>query len=508
MTSLDPTRFHVESHDHHAWEEAQSFQETMAGQIRRSPWLGLSIAFHGVLIFLVYMLLPEQPMQRQTKPLAMKPPEEVEKITEVPPPEEPPEPENVTDEPVIEEVPIVDQQAEVTEWSEDSDSTDSVDSNLASQDWNTAVGLGGAAGGSKYGRRGSRGGLGRGGRAANKELDAGLKWLANHQDENGQWDSDNFMKHDTTGEPCDGAGAALYDVGLTGLALLAFLGDGNTLHSGPYRDVVKRGIQWLCQQQKSNGLLGEASSNEFVYNHAIATIAVVEAVGLSKSKLLRQYAQDALNYLEYHRNPYSVWRYQPRDGDNDTSVTGWCVLAYKSGQDFDFEVNDKALELAMNWLDRVTAPDGRVGYKKAGQPSSRAPGEHSVRFPPEKGECMTAVGMLCRVFLGVDADDRALQSGASLVLERPPVWNETDGSIDHYYWYYGSYALYQVGEAAWKKWSEQLTNAVVRTQRSDGNFNGSWDPAGVWGDDGGRVYSTAILTLTLESYYRYSALIR
>ena len=50
--------------------------------------------------------------------------------------------------------------------------------------------------------------------------------------------------------------------------------------------------------------------------------------------------------------------------------------------------------------------------------------------------------------------------------------------------------------------------AVVKTQRLDGNFKGSWDANGAWGEDGGRVYSTAILVLTLEAYYRYTRLVR
>jgi hypothetical protein len=43
-------------------------------------------------------------------------------------------------------------------------------------------------------------------------------------------------------------------------------------------------------------------------------------------------------------------------------------------------------------------------------------------------------------------------------------------------------------------------------QRGDGNFKGSWDPNGVWGEDGGRVYSTAILVLTLQADYRHARL--
>ena len=57
----------------------------------------------------------------------------------------------------------------------------------------------------------------------------------------------------------------------------------------------------------------------------------------------------------------------------------------------------------------------------------------------------------------------------------------------------------------------ELERAVGPNQHSDkgdrNNF-GSWDPVGAWGEDGGRVYSTAILVLTLEAYYRYSRLVR
>ena len=71
------------------------------------------------------------------------------------------------------------------------------------------------------------------------------------------------------------------------------------------------------------------------------------------------------------------------------------------------------------------------------------------------------------------------------------------------YWYYATHALYQMRGDSWTEWSKSLTPAVVKTQCDDGNRKGSWDPVGVWGEDGGRVYSTAILVITLEAHYRY-----
>ena len=112
---------------------------------------------------------------------------------------------------------------------------------------------------------------------------------------------------------------------------------------------------------------------------------------------------------------------------------------------------------------------------------------------------------MSRFFLGQDpAETPVMMRAADTLLSRPPVWDEASGDIDHYYWYYATYALYQMGRRHWREWRKHLSPAVVQTQRSDGNYDGSWDPAGAWGEDGGRVYSTAILVLTLEAYYRYT----
>ena len=61
-------------------------------------------------------------------------------------------------------------------------------------------------------------------RPSAQAVQAGLKWLAAHQDESGRWDADGFMKHDK-GKPTTGPGSAVHDVGATGLAMLAMLGD-------------------------------------------------------------------------------------------------------------------------------------------------------------------------------------------------------------------------------------------------------------------------------------------
>jgi hypothetical protein len=346
---------------------------------------------------------------------------------------------------------------------------------------------------------------------ARASIDAALKWLEAHQDNDGKWDCDGFMKHDNPGSAvCNGEGNATNDVGVTGLALLAFLGDGNTMRSGRFRESVMKGTAWLKNNQQDNGIFGTNNAWGFIYGHAIATYAMCEAFGLSDDPLLKTVAQKGIDHLESHRNPYSVWRYQPRDNDNDTSVTGWCITACVAGNHFGLDVNNETLALGSMWLDQVSDPTGLHGYSKQGEPSSRKPGDHQTRFPERKGHAMTAVGLFCRFFMGQNPmEEPVMKAAADLLLTRPPKWDPRDGSIDHYYWYYATHALFQMGGPHWTDWRDKIEIAVVRNQHRDKgkpNQYGSWDPIDVWGEDGGRVYSTAMLTLTLQANYRYTKL--
>jgi hypothetical protein len=56
---------------------------------------------------------------------------------------------------------------------------------------------------------------------------------------------------------------------------------------------------------------------------------------------------------------------------------------------------------------------------------------------------------------------------------------------------------------AWSTWNKQMQKRLLTLQRKDGVLRGSWDPKTKHSRLGGRVYSTAMATLTLEVYYRY-----
>jgi hypothetical protein len=75
--------------------------------------------------------------------------------------------------------------------------------------------------------------------------------------------------------------------------------------------------------------------------------------------------------------------------------------------------------------------------------------------------------------------------------------------MDEYYWYYGTLAMYQYGGPEWEQWNDSLRDLLVADQLDAGPHAGSWEPRGVWGRYGGRIYQTALSTLCLEVYYRF-----
>jgi hypothetical protein len=370
---------------------------------------------------------------------------------------------------------------------------------------NAAIGIGGGAGGAFGGRGGHRNLKAHGGsRISERAVELGLEWLKDHQDSEGLWDCDGFMKHDKVTPICTDAGYPLYDPGVSGLALLAFLGAGQTHKRGRYKRTVRRGLKYLKQIQDPEGCFGPRTERHFVYNHAIGALAMAEAYALTGSAIFKQSAQLGIDFIIKCQNPYLAWRYGVRPGDNDTSVSGWFIMALKSAKAAGLRVGNDGFDGLKNWLDKVTEPEyGRAGYTARGTGPARTE-EMMEKYPPDKSESLTAVAILARIFIGEDpAKSEMIQKGADLCLKALPLWDESAGTIDMYYWYYGTLGLFQVGGEDWKKWNDAIKDAIIDHQRKDGAFRGSWDAAGPWGREGGRVYSTAVCVMCMEVYYRY-----
>jgi hypothetical protein len=334
---------------------------------------------------------------------------------------------------------------------------------------------------------------------------AGLEWLRKHQSADGSWDSDGFSCNCAAqgGSPCTGRGAAVFDAGVSGLALLAFLGAGyDSIHTSAYTDTVKRGLRYLKENQDAEGCFGPRGDVRHTYAHACATIAMCEAYAATKQLPWRKSAEAAVAYINACQNPYKGWRYGKQPGDNDASVTGWMLMALKAAKDAGLPVNQRTMKDGLAYIESVTDEDtGRTGYIKKGELPVRPEGL-AGKWPAAESEALTAVGMCARIFCDA-GDGPMMKAGAELLAKKLPVWDEAKGSIDMYYWYYGTLVMHQLGGEHWERWEKNLKPLVVDHQIQNGCAAGSWDPKDPWGEDGGRVYSTALMTMCLEVYYRY-----
>lgn len=333
-----------------------------------------------------------------------------------------------------------------------------------------------------------------GGKKTDKNVAAALTWLARAQSDDGTWPT----------------AKGLHDVGLTGLTLLAFLADGHSTIQGEHQATVEKALTWLLKQQnKSSGQFGKKTHHSFLYNHAVATLALGEAYLLSGADELVEPLTKACEFVALGRNTYGAWRYDvPAVGDNDTCISAWCALALAVAQEAGIEIDDAAFDGMETWLLQVTdEASGRVGYDAKGSPSARIPGLNAD-FPTETGEAMTAIAMTVRSFtMGRKTDPQVWEKQTELLLKRMPLWDSENPMVDMYYVYFGTQAMFQLGGDPWKAWNKSMKTALIKTQHSKGDKAGSWDPIGPWCSYGGRVYSTAMMVLCLEVYYRYPRLL-
>jgi hypothetical protein len=346
--------------------------------------------------------------------------------------------------------------------------------------------------------------------ASEQAVERALDWLSRHQDTDGRWDggteknSDglpakgehNFTIHCPAGEIC--FGECFYhsaDTAMTGLALLAYLGAGYTHTEGKYTQTIGKGLQFLLGSQKADGDLANAGENVVaMYCHAMATLALSEAYALSRDESLREPVARAVRFLVDARARDGMsWRYKPSAPFGDTSVLGWAVLVLKSAREVGIDVPDSARKGATSWLSRVAsgAKGGLAMYIPGGYPDREA-----GRITPS----MTAEAWVCRQFLGLGGPGPASKEAADFLLENGP----KPESLNLYYWYYGTLAMYQHGGETWTQWNLRVRDELVQRQRFSGHGAGSWDPeTDKYGSKGGRIYSTALAALTLEVYYRY-----
>lgn len=313
-------------------------------------------------------------------------------------------------------------------------------------------------------------------------VERGLWWLVAHQRADGSWNFDH--REGNCRGLCRNPGTNTSTTGATALALAPFLGAGYTHLNGQHADTVRRGLYYLQTRAvtTSNGIdLREGT----MYAQGLAAIVLCEAYAMTKDGDLKDIAQGTLDFIEYAQAKNGGWRYELQE-PGDTTVTGWQLMALKSGEMAGLRVRSPTMYMVNDFLDTVQSEEGaKYGYQ---DPSPRP--------------ATTAIGLLCRMYLRWPRSHPGLMGGVHYLDELGP-------SKDNIYFnYYATQVMHHWQGSEWKRWNDRMRDYLVRTQSNQGHENGSWYFEHNHSGEGGRLYNTAMAIMTLEVYYRYMPLYR
>ena len=318
-----------------------------------------------------------------------------------------------------------------------------------------------------------------------------LEWLKTKQNPDGSW----------------GTGAK---AGMTGLALLCYLGRCETPESPFYGENVMKGILYLIELSKKNeyGFICENPKPiSGAYEHGIATYALGEMYTLSRlgSKSLpgmREAFEKGVKLIIESQNETGGWDYYTKlvsedgkknSGRNDLSVVGWQFQALKAAKNTGLKIAGlhESITKTMKYIEGTQTKDGGFGLANRDQ--------HYNQWS------LTGVGTLALQTMAKNKTtsvNKGIKFLRDYVAAEPLDWNK---NCNLYCWYYYTQTFFQKGGDDWKFYNEQLLPQLLNNQNPDGSWKkerSNWD-AGSAGEKYGGVYKTALCTLQLEVYYRY-----
>ncbi|MCA9009388.1 MAG: hypothetical protein KDB01_06560 [Planctomycetaceae bacterium] len=401
-------------------------------------------------------------------------------------------------------------------------------------------------------------------RESESAVELSLRWMSANQSQDGRWDAEDFgagqVRIDANGVDREFAGREA-DTGLTSLVMLSFLGAGYTHEEGQYAIEVDRALDWLIRQQASDGnLCGNAEKFARMYCHAMATYCLAEAFGMQKEMVLgpivdpeairlfmdtgeqtatllasAAMSQNLISVVALNGNLRSIlanqfsysarlvddlrlraalvkavaytisqqdqrgggWRYKQFQ-EGDVSMLGWQLMSLKSAEIAGVNIPDSVRTKMKGFIESVRQgpAGGLFGYRR----NVITGGRNSEAITPT----MTAEALFCQQMLEFPRDSKSNEESIAYLMQNMP----RIADMNYYYWYYGTLAMYQHGGQPWQNWNKVVRDMLVEQQIQTGPMAGTWDPNDEWGRYGGRLYSTALATLTLEVYYRLLPLYR
>ncbi len=246
------------------------------------------------------------------------------------------------------------------------------------------------------------------------------------------------------------------------LGLLVNLGAGHTHKAGQYRKQIQDGIAWLIEKQNTSGKIGTGP-----FEQALATCALCELYGMTKDSEIRTYAQKAVDALLSMRVPVKG-RYAKKWNDplvnNPVAVTCWGVIALKSAKMSGLDTKN-GFEFAAEYVETLTDDRGLAGIEGP-------PAEDKVHI------LNTAAVMLMRIFMGMDTEDKQIQSASAFLID---YYRKEHAPLpdDMYTRWFTTMSVFQVGGNHWRIWHRMNREVISERMINGGPEDGSIEPEGL-----------------------------
>jgi hypothetical protein len=218
-----------------------------------------------------------------------------------------------------------------------------------------------------------------------------------------------------------------------------------------------------------------------MYNHGIATIALGELYGETRSPAIREKLQRAIKLIVTTQSDKGQhkggWRYQPRPGDADISVTVMQVVALRAAKNGGLDVPQQTIDDAVEYVRRCSVGNSGGFAYQAGQGGP--------------GYARTAAAVYSLQVCG-HYDDPLVAPASKYLF---------DHKFDKQHWAYGSNyagpAQYMIGGDTWKRWYDYMKQVLVPSVKRVGE-QCYWDDREV-----GPIYATACFATILAMPWHY-----
>ena len=300
--------------------------------------------------------------------------------------------------------------------------------------------------------------------------DRGLAFMSRTQASDGSWQSQQ------------------QGTGVAGMAVMCFMASGEDPNFGMYSGNIRRAIRYIISQQdKTTGYCGGS-----MYHHGFACLGLAEAYGAVDDRNLWDGVPNAANrtigqslelavrssITSQKANTYGAWRYNPSGSDADTSVAGAVLMGLLAARNAGVEVPDEAIDRAISYFIKMTAPSGQVAY-------SGGVGGFN--------ESLARISIANLVFsIARRKDLPQFKTTLGYLKDKVQGGSPGHGGIE-YQSYYQAQAFFQADIGAWTTWNKALVRRLKKSQAEDGSFTGTHGPH----------VSTSLCLLSLAVNYRF-----